>query len=86
VNLAAWTYTVMRRLYDNRSDGRAKRLEKEVLLPAVIGWRGRTLQETAREIDKYATNTGTNFKLWHRTNRPGVGGMYWRTGNRLRRR
>lgn len=69
VTVAAWTFAVMRRLFDNRSTWRAKRLETEVLLPTVLGWRGRTIDNTAEHVDALARNTGKNFELWHLAHR-----------------
>ena len=69
VKVAAWTFTVMRRLFDNRSTWRAKRLETDVLLPTVLGWRGRTIDSTAEEVDALARNNGKHFQLWHLAHR-----------------
>jgi hypothetical protein len=69
VSLAAWTFVVMRRLFDNRSSWRAKRLEDDVLLPTILGWRGKPIVSTAEHVDGYARNTGRNFELWHLAHR-----------------
>lgn len=86
VKAAAWTFVVMRRLFDNRSTWRAKRLETEVLLPTVLDWRGRTVASTAEHVDGYARNTGKNFELWHLAHRGDPQARVLRAISRLRGR
>jgi hypothetical protein len=86
VEVAAWTFVVMRRLFDNRSTWRAKRLETEVLLPTVLDWRGKTVASTVGYVDRYARNTGKNFQLWHLAHRGDPQARVLRAIGRLRGR